>query len=143
MGVGVLVQGGEQGLQGGLRGGGGRLLQGAEVCSRVGRRGAVTRVGRATAERGGGRGGEASQPGGGVDEGLVVEEESTLVDEGLDDCLVGAGGSQSVHGGEVRPHEGGPKTDGQVFTGHQVQPTQLAHPGKTQEHTSVNFLNTK
>lgn len=52
------------------------------------------------------------------------------MDEGLDDCLVGACGSQGVHSGEVWPHEGGPETDGQVFTGHQVHPAQLAHPGK-------------
>lgn len=52
------------------------------------------------------------------------------MDEGLDDCLVGACGSQGIHRGEVRPHESGPETDGQVLTGHQVQPVQLAHPGK-------------
>lgn len=133
MGVGVLVEGREERLQGRLRGGGGRLLQGAEVRRGMGRRGAVAGVGRAPSQGGGGRGGEASQAGGGVDEGLVVEEECTLVDEGLNDCLVGARGSQGIHRGEVWPHEGGPETDGQVLTGHQVQPAQLAHPGKTHQ----------
>lgn len=52
--MGVLVERREQGLQRRLRGGGWRLLQGAEVCGGVGRRGAVTRVGRAPAEGGGG-----------------------------------------------------------------------------------------
>lgn len=89
---------------------------------------AVARVGRAAAQGGGRRGGEATQASGGVDEGLVVEEECTLVDEGLDDCLVGARGGQCVHGGKVGPHEGGPETDGQVLAGHQVHPAQLAHP---------------
>lgn len=41
--------------------------------------------------------------------------------EGLDDCLVGAGGRQRVHGGEIGPHQGGPETDGQVLAGHQIQ----------------------
>lgn len=59
------------------------------------------------------------------------------MDEDLDDCLVGAGGSQGVHSGEVWSHEGGPETDGQVFTGHQVKPAQLAHPGK---HTSTSIM---
>lgn len=128
--MGVLVEGREQRLQGRLGRGGRRLLQGAEVCGGVGRRGAVTRVGRAAAaaEGGGGRGGEAREAGGGVEQGLVVEEECTLVDERFNDCLVGARGCQSIHGGEIGPHEGGPETDGQVFTGHQVQPVELAHP---------------
>lgn len=60
------------------------------------------------------------------------------MDEGLDDCLVGACGSQGIHSGEVWPHEGGPETDGQVFTGHQVHPVQLAHPEKnTQIETNA------
>lgn len=126
----MLVEGREQGLQGRLGGGRWGLLQGAEVCGGVGRGGAVTRVGGAPAEGGGWRRRQACQAGGGVQEGLVVKEESTLVDEGLDDCLVGACGSQGVHSGEVGPHERGPETDGQVFTGHQVQPAQLAHPRK-------------
>lgn len=135
MGVGVLVERGEQGLQRGLGGGGRRLLQGAEVRGGVRRGRAVAGVGRAAAEGGGGRGGEAGEAGGGVEQGLVVEEECTLVDEGLDDCLVGARGGQGVHGGEVRPHEGGPETDGQVLTGHQVHPAQLAHP----EENTTNY----
>ena len=110
------------------------------MCGGVGRRGAVTRVGRAPAEGGGGRGGEARQAGGGVEEGLVVEEECTLVDEGLDDCLVGACGSQGVHSGEVWPHESGPETDGQVFTGHQVHPVQLAHPVKNTQIDTDLFI---
>lgn len=61
------------------------------------------------------------------------------MDEGLDDCLVGACGSQGIHRGEVWPHEGGPETDRQVFTGHQVQPAQLAHPGKNTQ-IDTNFL---
>lgn len=71
---------------------------------------------------GGGRGDVGGQR-------LIVEEVGTLVDEGLDDCLVGARGGQRVHGGEVGPHECGPETDGQVLTGHQVHSVQLAHPG--------------
>lgn len=59
------------------------------------------------------------------------------MDEGLDDCLVGACGSQGIHSGEVWPHESGPETDGQVFTGHQVQPVQLAHPGKKHKQTQI------
>lgn len=137
MGVGVLVKGREQRLQGRLWGGGWGLLQRAEVCGGVRRRGAVTRVGRAPAEGGGGRGREPRKAGGGVNERLVVEEECTLVDEGLDDCLVGACGSQGIHGGEVWPHEGGPETDGQVFTGHQVHPAELAHPYRLQKGTKI------
>jgi len=105
-------------------------------------RGAVTRVGRAPAEGGGGRGREAREAGGGVEEGLVVKEERTLVDEALDDCLVGARGSQGIHRREVWPHEGGPEADGQVFTGHQVQPVHLAHPGKRKhKHTHTHTIN--
>lgn len=52
------------------------------------------------------------------------------MDEALDDCLVGAGGSQGVHGGEVWPHQCGPEADGQVLTGHQVHLVVLTHPGK-------------
>lgn len=71
--------------------------------------------GRASAgQRGGGRAGEA------VSQGLVVEEVGALVDEALDDCLVGAGGGQGVHGGEVGPHQRRPEADGQILTGHQV-----------------------
>lgn len=61
-------------------------------------------------------GGEGGSGGGvparGVRQGLIVEEESTLVDEGLDDCLVGPRGRQGVHGGEGWPHQSGPETDG-------------------------------
>lgn len=53
------------------------------------------------------------------------------MDEALDDCLVGAGGRQCVHGGEVGPHQGGPEADGQVLAGHQVQLVVLAHSGST------------
>lgn len=52
------------------------------------------------------------------------------MDEALDDCLVGAGSGQSVHGGEIWSHERGPEADGQVLTGHQVKLVVLAHPGK-------------
>lgn len=62
------------------------------------------------------------------------------MDEGLDDCLVGACGSQGIHCGEVWSHESGPEADGQVFTGHQVHPAQLAHPGKTQSDISLFIL---
>lgn len=91
--MGVLVERRQQGLKGRLRRGGRRLLQGAEVRGGVRRRGAVAGVGGAPAQGGGGRGGEAPEARRGVDQRLVVEEESTLVDEGLDDCLVGARGS--------------------------------------------------
>lgn len=128
--VGVLVEGGQEGLQGRLGGGGGRLLQGAEVRGGGGRGGVVAGIGRAPGESGGGGGREASQASGGVQEGLVIEEESTLVDEGLDDCLVGPRGRQGVHGGEGWPHQSGPETDGQILTGHQVLSAQLAHPGR-------------
>lgn len=139
------MEGREQRLQGGLGRGGRGLLQRTEVYGGVGRGGAVARVGRAPAEGGGGRGGKACQAGGGVEEGLVVEEECTLVDEGLNDCLVGARGGQGIHSGEVWPHEGGPETDGKVFTGHQVQPAQLTHPvggKKTQNQPYVKTLST-
>lgn len=72
------------------------------------------------AERGGGRPGQ-------VGERLIVEEVGALLDEALDDCLVGACGGQGVHSGEVWSHERGPKANGQVLTGHQVQLTVLAH----------------
>lgn len=52
------------------------------------------------------------------------------MDEGFNDCLVGTCGCESIHSGKVWPHKGGPETDGQVLTGHQVHPVQLAHPGK-------------
>lgn len=52
------------------------------------------------------------------------------MDEALDDCLVGAGGSQGVHAGEVGSHECWPETDGQVLAGHQVQLVVLTHPGE-------------
>lgn len=58
----------------------------------------------------------------------MVEEVSALVDEALDDCLVGAGGRQGVHGGEVWPHQRRPEADGQILTGHQVQLVVLTHP---------------
>lgn len=50
-----------------------------------------------------------------------MEEETTLVDKGLDDCLVGTSGRQRIHGGEIGPHERRPETDGQILAGHQVQ----------------------
>lgn len=62
------------------------------------------------------------------------------MDEALDDCLVGASGSQGVHGCEVRSHQRGPETDGQVLTGHQVQLVVLAHPGTHRDsHFNRNF----
>lgn len=85
--MGVLVEGREQRLQRRLWSGGRRLLQGAEVGCGVGGRRAVAGV--RGAKGGGGRGREAR---GGVQEGLVVEEKRALVDERLDDCLVGARG---------------------------------------------------
>lgn len=73
-------------------------------------------VGQGGVGRGSPVGGDGGCGGGvparGVRQGLIVEEESTLVDEGLDDCLVGPRGRQGVHGGEVRPHQSGPETDG-------------------------------
>lgn len=59
---------------------------------------------------------------------LVVEEKGALMDEGLDDGLVGARGRESVHGGEVGPHECRPEADGQVLAGHQVDSVPLADP---------------
>lgn len=59
------------------------------------------------------------------------------MDEGVNDCLIGSGGSQRVHGGEVGPHECGPEADGQIITGHQVHPIQLAHSGNTHKHTHL------
>lgn len=56
------------------------------------------------------------------------------MNEGLDDCLVGACGRQCVHGGEIRPHQCGPETDGQVLAGHQVHPVPLAHPERREKH---------
>lgn len=47
----------------------------------------VSRGPTAPRERGGGGASEA------IGQGLIVEEERTLVDEALDDCLVSAGGS--------------------------------------------------
>lgn len=52
------------------------------------------------------------------------------MDEAFNDCLVGAGGGQGVHGGEVWSHQGRPETDGEVLTGHQVLFVALTHPGK-------------
>jgi hypothetical protein len=49
-----------------------------------------------------------------------VEEEGALLDEELDDCLVGARGCECVHGAEVWPHQGGPEADGQVLAGHEI-----------------------
>lgn len=135
VGVGVLVEGREQWLHRRLGGGGRRLLQRAEVCGGVRRWGAVTGVGGASTQGGGGGGWEPPQACGGVQEGLVVKKEGTLVDEGVNDCLIGSGGSQRVHGGEVGPHECGPEADGQIITGHQVHPIQLAHSGNTHKHT--------
>lgn len=62
------------------------------------------------------------------------------MDECFNDCLVGACGRESIHSGEVRPHEGGPETDGQVLTGHQVHPVQLAHPGKKHSQNHLFIL---
>lgn len=61
------------------------------------------------------------------------------MDEALDDFLVGAGGSQGVHGGEVWSHQGGPQTDGQVLTGHQVQLVVLANPGE--QNVNKRYIN--
>lgn len=89
------------------------------------RRGAVAGVGRG--QGCGGRGRESSKSSGGVYEWLVVEKECALMDKGLDDCLVGASCSQRVHSRKVWPHQRGPEADGQILTGHQIQPAQLAH----------------
>lgn len=61
---------------------------------------------------------------------LVVEEIGALVDERLDDGLVGARGREGIHGGEVRPHERGPEADGQVLAGHQIDSVPLANPAR-------------
>jgi len=84
-------------------------------------------------ERGGGGAGEA------VGQRLIVEEVRALVDEALDDCLVGAGGGQGVHGGEVGSHQRGPETDGQVLAGHQVQLVVLVHPGKKNPKSHIKW----
>lgn len=60
------------------------------------------------------------------------------MDEALDDCLVGAGGGQGVHGGEVRSHQRRPEADGQVLTGHQVQLVVLTHP-EEQKHNCITL----
>ena len=70
-----------------------------------------------------GRGSSSGHGGGGgareaLGQWLIVEEVCALLDEALDDCLVGAGSRQGVHGGEVWSHQRGPETDGQVLTGH-------------------------
>lgn len=92
-------------------------------------------VGGGAATRGqcGGRGTRQA-----VGQRLIVEEVGALVDEALDDCLVGAGGRQRVHGGEVGPHQGGPEADGQVLAGHQVQLAVLTHSGSTSEKMEFN-----
>lgn len=66
----------------------------------VGSRGWTRRGGGgvASSHAGVGRGASAGERGCGgsseaIGQGLIVEEERTLVDEALDDCLVGAGGS--------------------------------------------------
>lgn len=64
---------------------------------------------------------------------MIVEEVRALVDEALNDCLVGACGRQGVHGSEVWSHECGPETDRKILAGHQVQLVVLAHPGKNRE----------
>ncbi len=46
------------------------------------------------------------------------KKESTLMDECLDDCLVGACGCQSIHRGEFWPHQRWPETDGKILAGH-------------------------
>lgn len=91
------------------------------------------RVGRrpSAGQRGGGRAGEAFR------QGLVVEEVGALVDEALDDCLVGAGGGQGVHGGEVGSHQRRPEADGQILTGHQVHLVALTHPGEQNTNASL------
>ena len=106
-----LKLGGEQRLQWGLGGG----------WRRLGRRW-LTCDGRGGEEgHGGGQGrGGAGRGTRGLADGPVVEEEGALLDEELDDCLVGARGCEGVHGAEVRPHQGGPEADGQVLTGHEV-----------------------
>ena len=89
-------------------------------------------VGRGSSgECGGGRTREA------ISKRQIVEEESALVDEALDDCLVGAGSSQSIHGGEIWSHECGPEADWQILAGHQVKLVVLAHPGK-QRYQKLN-----
>lgn len=91
--------------------------------------------GHAGVGRGAAPGGECGGGGAGqaVSQRLIVEEVCALVDEALDDCLVGAGGGQGVHGGEVGPHQRGPEADGQVLAGHQVHLVVLTHPGKHRE----------
>lgn len=73
-----------------------------------------------------------------VGQRLIVEEVRALVDEALNDCLVGAGGGQGVHGGEVWSHQCGPETDGQVLAGHKVRFVVLVHPAQHKQTKKVN-----
>lgn len=106
-----LELGGEQRLHRGLRGGWGRLW---------GRWLAGDWCGGQEGHGGGHGAGGAGRGAGGLADGPVVEEEGALLDEQLDDCLVGARGRERVHGAEVWPHQRGPEADGQVLTGHEV-----------------------
>lgn len=102
---------------------GGRMQRRAEVRRWRGARGG------GAGRRGQGRGhGSAVETGGRLRGSLVVEEEGALMDERLDDGLVGACGREGVHGGEVGSHERGPEADGQVLAGHQIHPVPLADP---------------
>lgn len=86
--------------------------------------------GKGDDDAGGGDGGRWGGWGsaGGVEDGAVVEKEGALLDEEFDDCLVGAGRRQRVHGAEVGAHQRGPKADGEVLAGHQVDAVVVAHP---------------
>lgn len=106
-----LKLGGEQWLHRGLGGWRRRLGWRRLTCDRCGgEEGDGGSQGRGGAGRGPGR----------LADGPVVEEEGALLDEELNDCLVGPRGREGIHGAEVRSHQGGPEADGQVLTGHEI-----------------------
>lgn len=117
-----LQLGGQQWLQWGLWGGRRGLGRGGWPGQRRGgEEGHSSRQGR-------GRAGRSAR---GLANGPVVEEEGALLDEELDDGLVGACGCQRIHGAEIGPHERGPEADGQVLAGHEVHFVVVADPGGT------------
>lgn len=111
-------------------GGRGRSRRGRVALCHTG----VGRHSYSRGERGSGGAGQA------LGQRLIVEEVGALVDEALDDCLIGASGCQGVHGGEIWSHQRGPETDGQVLTGHQVQLVVLTHPGGQREAVKLNLV---
>lgn len=109
----------EERLEGGLRGRRGSLWGG-----RVGRHGRGGQEGRGGRDRRGGAGRRA----GGLEDGPIVEKEGALLDEEFNDCLIGAGGRQGVHGAEIWPHQRRPEADGQVIARHQVHAAVVTDP---------------